>query len=318
MRLRTNHQLTLIWIPLILITGCGWVSPDSGTTASGSCPYGPAQLVGRIEDPQLVECSGMDISRSTPGLFWAINDGHRSPFLFAVGENGRKLGRVWVKGAENRDWEAIDTFQWQGRPMILIADFGDNYRRYDTHTLYIVDEPKLTGNRFEKPAMTTVLWSITFTYPDSRHDAEGVAVDLNNRIILILTKRDNPPLLFKVPLIPSDTDRIIVAEKISSLDLPGQEKNGLFSKYANQPTALDISNDGLRAVVLTYTDAYLLTRGPKDSWAQAFSSRPMRIVLPKPHEFWELRQREAVFFGQDQKTIFVTSEGKGAGIFRLN
>ena len=310
--------MILIWIPLILLAGCIWFSPDSSTAASDSGPYGPAQLVGRIEDPQLVECSGMDISRSTPGLFWAINDGHRSPLLFAVGANGQKLGRVWVRGAENRDWEAIDTFEWQGRPMILIADFGDNYRRYDTHTFYIVDEPKLTGKRFEEPAVTTVIWSITFTYPDSRHDAEGVAVDAINQEILILTKRDNPPILFKVPLIPLDTDQIIVAEKISSLNLPGPERNGLLSKYANQPTALDIADDGFRAVVLTYTDAYLLTRGPEDSWAQALSSKPIRIILPKPHELWELRQREAVFFGHDQKTIFVTSEGKGAGIFRLD
>jgi hypothetical protein len=318
MRLQKNNRRAVIYLLVMLLAGCLWVEPEGSGAPPGNGLYRAAERIGHLEDEQLVECSGMDISPSTPGLFWAINDGHRSPFLFAFAENGRRIGRIRVQGAENRDWEGIDTFRWQGRAMILIADFGDNHRRHDRHTLYILEEPLLTGERLEAPATAPVAWSITFRYPDTRHDAEGVAVDTVTQKVLILTKRDAPPIFFEVPLIPPDPDRTIVAGKLATLDLPRPEQSGFLIKYAFQPTAMDISSDGSRAVVLTYTDAYLFTRSPTQSWAQAFSAEPDRIQLPEPQTHWDLRQREAICFAADGKTLFLTSEGKNAGIYRLD
>lgn len=317
MGLQRHKIRTLIVLAGLLLAGCLWIGPGGSDATNGSNAYRAAERIGRLEDGQLVECSGMDISPSTPGLFWAINDGHRSPLLFAVGANGRRLGRIWVKGAENRDWEDIDTFRWQGRSMILIADVGDNHRRHDTHTLYVVAEPPFNGEKFEPPGMTRVAWSVSFRYPDTRHDAEAVAVDADNLEVLILTKRDTPPILFKVPLVPPDPDRTVVAEKMATPHLPRPGQIGLLTKYAYQPTAMDISNDGTRAVVLTYTDAYLFRRSRTQSWAEAFGGKPDRIRLPPPLEHLDLRQREAICIAGDNATLYVTSEGRHAGIYRL-
>jgi len=283
--------------------------------------FGAARLVGRIQAHRLVECSGFETSLVTDDLLWAVNDGGHGPFLYALGSDGRNRGRVLVAGAQNRDWEGLETFFWQGRPMILIADFGDNDEKYETHTLYIVSEPRLYGERFIESAVVDVAWRIVFSYPDRKHDAEGVAVDTVDEKILVLTKRDNPPLLFELPLRPPSTDQPIVAHHVTSVDrIPAPSDEDRLKQYGtfrSQPTALDLSADGLQAVVLTYRHAYLFKRGGHDSWGKTLSGNPIMIPLPPPHSGSDLRQREAICFTPDDRSLFVTSEGQGAGIFRL-
>ena len=74
--------------------------------------FGSAQLIGRLGDDRLVECSGMDTSLANDNLIWAINDSGHGPFIYALRIDGRSMGRVLVVGAQNRDWEGLDTFFW--------------------------------------------------------------------------------------------------------------------------------------------------------------------------------------------------------------
>jgi hypothetical protein len=290
-----------------------------------SCPRADekssAQQVGQLSDKQLAECSGMETSLATNTLFWAINDGGDGPFLYALGMDGSIRGRVWVKGARNRDWEGVDTFFWHGCPMILIADIGDNNEAHKTHTIYIVEDPGLMHERFDESAFIEVAWRLDFSYPDRNHDAEAVAVDTAAEKILILTKRDDPPLLFELPLKPVAGDQPLTANRVAEVKtIPRPSAEDLAQKrgiHRSRPTAMDISGDGLSAVVLTYKHAYLFNRSAQDSWEKAFSSKPIVIPLPLPQDCKELRQREAICFAADNKSLFVTSEGKGAGIFRL-
>jgi hypothetical protein len=203
--------------------------------------------------------------------------------------------------------------------MILIADFGDNGKRRDTHTLYIVDEPRLYGERYDESTVAEVAWRIVFSYPDRKHDAEGVVVDTIGEKVLVLTKRDYPPLLFELPLKPLFNDPPTVARKVAAVSrIPQPSGKNLLQRYGifrSQPTALDLSTDGLHAVVLTYEHAYLFKRSGRDSWAAALSGYP--ILIPLPQDRSDLRQREAICFARDNGSLFVTSEGKGAAIFRL-
>jgi hypothetical protein len=283
--------------------------------------YEPAQLVGRMADNRLVECSGMDVSLTAGNFLWAINDGGHGSFIYALGLDGRSLGRVAVLGAQNRDWEGLDTFFWQGRPMILIADFGDNKQVHDAHTLYIVEEPRLKGQRYSESAAVDVAWRIVFSYPDSKHDAEGVAVDALEGKVFVLTKRDNPPLLFEVPLKPSSSKTPVVARQVAAVTrIPPPTREDLRQKYGlfrSQPTALDFSSDRRHAVVLTYKHAYIFHRSRFESWESAFSQNPMLIPLPLPQDRSDLRQREAICFSPSGKSLFISSEGKGAGLFLL-
>ena len=298
-----------------------WAIEKISVPRTDQASFGAAQLVGRLEDDRLVECSGMDISLANGNLLWAINDSGNGPYVYALGVDGRSRGRVRVVGAHNRDWEGLDTFLWQGRPMILIADFGDNNEEHDTHTIYIIEEPRLNGEHSGESAAVEVAWRIVFSYPDRKHDAEGVAVNTIDGKVLVLTKRDNPPLLFELPLIPPSTDHPVVAHKIAAVSrIPPPSNEDMLQKYGryrSRPTALDLSPDGLRAVVLTYKHAYIFNRRHFESWAVAFNRHPTSVPLPLPQDRRDLRQREAICFAFDSRGLFVTSEGKGAGIFLL-
>ena len=312
----------------ILVLVLCWFAPISqadqahSDTLPESAPYSAARLTGHLADDRLVECSGIDISLATTTFFWAVNDGGDGPFIYAVGFDGRSLGRVTVAGARNRDWEGLDTFLWHGRPMLLIADFGDNEQTRDTHTLYVIEEPRLVAERFGPSASIDLAWRIVFSYPDGGHDAEGVAVDTAAGKVMVLTKRDDPPLLFELPLKPLSSSRPLVARRVTAVDrIPPPSSEDLryaYGQYRSQPTGLDISPDGLQAVVLNYKHAYRFSRKYAGSWAAAFGRSPLAIPLPLPHERNDLRQREAICFTPDGMAIVVTSEGRGAGIFVID
>jgi hypothetical protein len=316
-----SHLMRLACAGLFLVGPCGWAADKVPAPSPGAAPFTRAQRIGRLADERLVECSGMDVSRAAPDLLWAVNDGGNGPYLFALRPDGRRLGRVLVRGAQNRDWEGMDTFLWQGQPMILIADFGDNRQVHDAHTLYVVAEPRLPDEGFDADAAVDVAWRIVFRYPDRPHDAEGAAVDAAAGKVLVLTKRDLPPLLFEVPLAPAGDDRPAVATPSGVVDrIPPPTPDDLphkFGIFRSQPTALDIAPIGRRAAVLTYKHAYIFTRGESGSWAEAFAAPPLLIPLPLPQDTADLHQREALCFTPDGSALLMTSEGRGAGIYRV-
>ena len=314
------------WIPLFLvgiaIISCAQAEERTVSRVADPAPFGPARKVGFFQDKRLTECSGLDASPINPDLFWAVNDGGNGPYLYALGGDGRSRGRVRVAGARNRDWEGLATFVHEGRSMILIADFGDNRERHDTHILYGIEEPPLIGEEYPESATVKPAWRTLFSYPDGNHDAEAIAVDSAGESVLILTKRDAPPLLFEVDLKSIPPDAPVTARKIAEVDrIPPPSLTDLAQKYGlvySHPTGMDLSSDGRRAVVLTYKHAYLFSRGREETWATAFSGKPIQVPLPHPRDHVDFRQREAICFTLDGNALMVTSEGKNAGMYRLN
>ena len=146
---------------------------------------------------------------------------------------------------------------------------------------------------------------IIFQYPDGRHDAEGVAVDVDQQKILIVTKRDNPPLVFELPLIPENRKQIQTAELVSSIDhLPPpthQDRIYPYGEFRSHPTAIDISADSATLVLLTYKHAYLFQRCPWETWATSLSQPPQLITLPLPEKTPGLLQREAICFVEENR-----------------
>jgi hypothetical protein len=284
-------------------------------------PFGAARQAGRIEADRLVECSGLEASPTQDDLLWAVNDGGNGPYLYALGQDGRDRGRVRVADAANRDWEGLETFMWQEQPMILVADFGDNDRQHDTHTIYAVPEPVVTAKRLPPHAVAETAWRIVFAYPDGRHDAEGIAVDTLRQRILVLTKRDHPPILFTLPVPDTRGRSTAVACQLAVLDrIPPPSTDDLvqpYGQFRSQPTAMDLSPDGLGMVVLTYKHAYLFTRPSGSSWAVVAGATPVPVPLPLPQDTRRLRQREAACYARDGRSLWVTSEGRNAGLYRL-
>jgi len=84
-------------------------------------------------------------------------------------------------------------------------------------------------------------------------------------------------------------NEIMEAKKVANLHLP-------------TATAMDISPDGMRAVILTYDHAYEYTRQPDETWERAFSRKPRCIIMPPRI------QGESICYGPDGKTLYLTSE----------
>lgn len=269
----------------------------------------PTSVAGRLQNAKIDEASGLARSQRYPDVFWVANDDGPS-VLYAIDGTGKDLGRVTVKDASNRDWEDLASFTLDGVPYLIAADIGDNEGKRKDVRLYIIEEPE-AGDDKVKPA-----WRIEFTYPEGPRDAESVAVDVDNERVLVLTKRDVPALLYALPLRP-DTKKRIDAERLGVVaSLPQPSRSDLeFARRANswhwQPTSMDVSGDGMNAIVLTYGGVYLYPRSPGQDWLEALQQSP--LVVSRSSN----RQAESVAFTAAGDFVYITLEQRNAPLFRL-
>jgi hypothetical protein len=288
----------LAWMVLaITVAGC---VATLLTADPGPPVIGEAVMTGNLENGKINEASGLASSRLYPGLLWVINDGGDDPLLYAVGTDGADLGTFRVEGAENFDWEALASFRWQDSAYLLIADVGDNWERRQIVTLYVVKEPAITATGIDNRGVATIAWQIRFTYEDGPMDCEAVAVDAVKQRVLLISKRRLTPVLYELALEPIDQDTIAVAHRVTTV------------AHFNWPTAMDLTPDGLLAVVLTYNNGYLFKRRQNEDWPSAFKRKPQRL------RFNRLFQQEAVCFGFYGKSVFVTSERLPAPLVRID
>ena len=269
----------------------------------------PSTVVGRLQNAKIDEASGLARSQRYPDVFWVANDDGPS-VLYAIDGTGKDLGRITIKDASNRDWEDLASFTLDDTPYLVAADIGDNSGKRKDVRLYIIEEPE-AGDDKVKPE-----WHIEFTYPEGPRDAESVAVDVENERVLVLTKRDVPALLYALPLRPGTNERID-AERLGVVDsLPQPSRSDLeFASRANswhwQPTGMDISDNGSRAVILTYGGVYLYRRAPGQDWTAALQQTPEIVSRSRN------RQAESVAFDAVGESVLITIEQRNAPLFRL-
>ena len=251
----------------------------------------------------LDELSGLQAARRHAG-FWGHNDSGDTARLFRIGPNGEDLGAVAIHGAGAVDWEDLAGFTAaDGGPMLLIADVGDNKAARGSVTLYAVEEPARDA------VSADITWTLRVRYPDGPRDAEAVAVApaLDGRAaeVLMLSKRDRPPRLYRLPLAASD-EPPIVAEFLAELrSLPAG------AGIPDQPTAMDLSADGRSLLVLTYQNAFLWRRQGDETWTEAVARAPLPIERPA------MRQSEAITILGDGRRYAVSSEQRPAPLWVL-
>jgi hypothetical protein len=271
-------------------------------------------VAGQLESDELVEASGLARSQRSPELLWSMNDGGSKARLHAIDASGFHRGRITLDNVDNHDWEDLSSFTVDGTPYLLIADTGDNDAERDSVSLHVVLEPDLADDDKVKLGLA---WSIDFRYPDGPRDVEAVTVDPAGSHVLLLSKREWPPVLYEVPLFPA-SDGTIVAQRlgpIESLPAPTRQdrEHAVFTKEWHwQPTAMDISADGRLAVILTYRGVYLYRLDPAASVYESLSGQAYGFGLGN------FRGAESVAFSADGNTIYVTLEGRHAPLLRID
>ena len=221
-------------------------------------------VAGQLENEEIVEASGLASSQRNPEILWSLNDGGSKPRLYAFDLTGAHRGRIKLRDARNRDWEDIASFMLDGKPYLLVADVGDNDRRRKKVSFYVIAEPDLDAdNKIELKSA----WRVDFRYPEGPRDAEAVAVDATNERVIVLTKRDLPPVLYELPLRPKG-DTTVTATRLGTIEsLPRPSRpdvdQAVFTRdWHWQPTGMDLSPDGSLAAILTYRAVYVFRLDP--------------------------------------------------------
>ncbi|WED23015.1 hypothetical protein L3Q72_06370 [Vibrio sp. JC009] len=290
-------------LPAALVTTASltWLIACSSTAQS----VGDSQ-VGTIKSEQISEASGLVASSVNKGILWVNNDSFSQNALFAINERGEHLATLKISGIQNIDWEDLATFEFQGIRYILIADTGNNAVDRENYKLHFIREPEL--KRLSRSEQSIVAakpeWTITFTYEDGLKDCEAVAVDIVNKKILLLSKRDTPPALYELDLSQRTPQVATKLGDITPFPLPKELRFGMLDllNISSMPTAMDISPDGKRLMVLTYSAAYLYSNENQSSWLDVFSTKPEIIEFP------QLEQAEAAGFGANGESIYITTE----------
>jgi hypothetical protein len=263
--------------------------------------YGPAKEVCRLKDSRIGESSGIAASIVNKDAFWTHNDSGDSAHIFLFNKSCEVIAIVNIKGVRADDWEDIATFKRGDNAYILIADTGDNFRRRKTSILYIIREPLIPVNSEKKETLTIDVAPetvINFSYEDGPHDCESVAVDPTESTILLASKEPKESKIYSLPIPSEGSKEPNVAKIIATVKL-------------TYTTAMDISPDGKRAIILTYGPAYEFVRSKGETWAQAFSRQPRTINAPtRP-------QGEGICYGVDGKTLFLTSEGGSQPLWEI-
>jgi hypothetical protein len=232
----------------------------------------PMMATGALNNPQIDEASGVAVSRQDSTLLWTHNDSGDTNRIFLLKNDGTYMGTLYLAGAENRDWEDIaigpgpDTM----KHYIYVADIGDNKARHPIKNIYRFPEPDITAAGTNESWVSTDVEKISFTYPDSiKMDAETILIDPWTKDIYILSKREFPVVVYRLPFPQSITDTMVA------------QKYGTLPFY--RVTAGDISSDGQEIIIKTYEKVFLWTRVPGQSMADAFRQPPIRIpYTPEP------------------------------------
>jgi hypothetical protein len=281
---------------LRLLVAALWVAIAPARAAQNGSPepaqiqYAAGRQIAQLANKEIKESSGLACSRRTGGVFWTHNDSGGGPRLFAFDAQGQHLATLHVQGALSRDWEDMASFRRRGKACLLIGDVGDNGSCRTSCTIYVVPEPPIRRKKRDVTGKIKPLRTIRFRYEDGPHNCEGVAIDPKDGTILLVSKETAPTCrVYALPWPKRPTDKVIVARAIATLAIP-------------VTTAMDVSPDGRRAIILTYGHAYEYARRPGEKWSKAFSRKPRLIPMPPR------KQGESLCYGPDGKTLYLTSE----------
>jgi len=230
----------------------------------------------RFSDDRLTEISGMTYSQRHPDVVYLHNDSSGGPFIYAVDSTTcRTLATLTLDGIEARDIEAIGSGRdRRGRPILWIADVGDNRDSWPEVRLHRVREPRALTDR----ALTVKTYR--FTYPDRPHNAEAILSDPTSPRVWIVTKQSARGSLYALPNV-METSGLHIAERVG--------RTGAFV------TDGSIRPDGAGFALRDYVDAQVFAGLPPGEESQ-------RVYLPIQF------QGEAMTWTSDAAALLVASE----------
>jgi hypothetical protein len=241
-----------------------------------------AEVVMRLQDPRIVESSGMALSRRHPGVLWTHNDSGDRARLFAVGADGRTRAVLTLAGVAARDWEALAAGRDdRGRPALFAGDIGDNNGVWPEVAVYRVAEPAALRDA------TAAAVRYRLRYADGPRDAEALLVDPRGNRLYVATKSVTGGGLYRAPA-RLRSDRVNVLERVARV--PPIVTDGSFAP------------DGRSFVLRDYQGAFVYA---------APGRRVGAFELPIQY------QGESIAVASDGRSVLAGSEGADSEIWRV-
>lgn len=291
--IRRVGQAACIGFLVLAVSGCFGIG---GPTFIASCGNRlVASTAGPIQDPALVEISGIQSGKANNGIWWVHNDSGDSARLFAIGDNGVTRRVYTLTGAAAIDWEdlAIGRGPVHGTSYLYAGDIGDNAAARSEIAVYRVPEPTVTTGA---PTALGGVETLRLRYPNGAHNAEALFMDpLTGELVIVEKKLAGGDIgVYRAPA-------NLVANSITTLKLAKTINVGVG--IANAVTGASISSDGSQIGLRTYGGTRIFHRESNVSAPVALSGRP--CIGPTPDEV----QGEAIGFDSDGRGFVTVSEG---------
>jgi hypothetical protein len=264
----------VVVVALVAVGALGLVTP----AAAGE----PAEVLLRIDDPRVVESSGLVASRRHAGVLWTHNDSGDAARLFAIGRDGRVLATLRLAGVQARDWEAMAVGRDdRGAPALFVGDIGDNQGVWPSVAVYRVAEPA----RLRDATVRAERYRLR--YPDGPRDAEALLVDPRGNRLYVASKDEAGGSLYQAPAALRG-DRVNLLRRVGRA--PALVTDGGFSP------------DGRTLVLRDYQAAHVYA-----------PSGGRLATVPLPLQ----QQGESIAFSADGRSLLAGSEGSGSEVWRV-
>jgi len=241
--------------------------------------------VGKIQNKDIDEASGIVCSSGKNGVIYVHNDSGGGPYIYVIDSLGKDLGLITLTSILNRDWEdiAIGPDANSDNQYIYVADIGDNNGEYPDIKIYRFLEPQEVKGNVVLNADTFVL-----NYPDGSKDAETLLIDPINKQLLIISKRGQENGIYK----------------ISIADLEKGVKN--LEKVGSLPISMivggDISRDGKQIILKNYSHIFYWVRLNGETIEASLKRKPIELPYdPEP-------QGEGIAFHASGNFYYTLSE----------
>ena len=249
--------------------------------------------------------SGIAASGINNDLYYIENDSGDTSRFFAILPTGDVKSTVYFKGDPNQKQGVVDCEDiavgpgpLKGKSYVYLGDIGDNKAVRKYLTVYRMEEKKAWATDSLSSAEAA---PINLKYPDGPKDAETLMIDPIERLMYVVSKRQDTVTVYTTPLSYKTNDTLTLTKRCK-IFFPGFR---LFKWI----TAGDISKDGQQVLIKSYSKVYYWKRDNNEPIWKTIQKPPR--ILPYSEE----RQGEAIGFTPDGKGYYTTSEGVYSPIF---
>lgn len=280
-RMLRKRQM-IVWVVCCLMATCAM--GQVGVTV-----FGPGEVVGKLEQSEINEVSGLTASVANGRHFWTHNDSGDKARIFLIDDSARYKATYYLQGVTAHDWEEIGMMERGGRQYVIVGDIGDNRGQRPYVAMHVIEEPVANVG---VPSVDTIpteqIRTFILRYEDGPRDAESFFFDPIDQQLYVISKRELKVGVYSTALPENPVDTLIL-----------RKVGGLPQTFM---TSAAISPDGTEVLMKNLLNVFYWRRKAGESVPDMLSRPALKLPYqPEP-------QGEALAFARDGTGYYTLSE----------